>query len=257
MTPYYQDELVTIYHGRAEDVLPGLSGVACTVTSPPYNTLGSRIPAKPSGMWAERMAGFAENVRANGYADDMSEAAYSEWQVGIAGLLAGATRPGGALFYNHKLRYRDLAVIHPLELVRRFHGWALRQEMIWARPGSMTFNARMFAPNDERIYWLVRDGADFTWNQEAASLLTVWRMVPPVEVKNHPCPFPESLPSRCIVASTNPGDLVLDPFMGTGTTLAAAKAQGRRAIGIELDERWCEQAAVRLSQGVLGLESVS
>jgi DNA modification methylase len=112
----------------------------------------------------------------------------------------------------------------------------------------------LFAPNDERIYWLVRNGADYVWNQAAASWLSVWRMVPPADVKGHPCPYPEMLPSRCIAATTMPDDTVLEPFCGSGTTLLAAKELGRRAIGIEIEERYCEIAAKRLSQEVLPLE---
>lgn len=252
MTPYYQDDLVTLYHGDALEVMPGLSDVACVVTSPPYNTLGSRIPAKVSGLWAKRMTGFASKVNAVGYADDMDELAYLAWQMAIGEAAASASRPGASMFYNHKLRYRDKVVLHPIDIVRAFPGWSLRQEVIWDRPGSMTFNARMFAPNDERIYWLTRDGADHTWNQMAASWLTVWRLRPDTGSK-HPAPFPSDLPSRCIQATTAPGDIVLDPFSGSGSTVYAAKSLGRRAIGIELDERWCEMAAQRCSQEVLGL----
>lgn len=189
----------------------------------------------------------------DGYADDMDEDEYGAWQADVARLVADATRPGGSFFYNHKVRYRDGRPIHPLDIVRRFPGWSLRQEIIWDRPGAFAFNARLFAPSDERIYWLVRDGADYHWNQAAASLLSVWRMAPPIEVAGHPCPFPETLAARCIAATSMPDDLVLDPFAGSGTTLVAAKGLGRKAVGIEVEARYCEVAASRLSQEVLGL----
>jgi len=67
----------------------------------------------------------------------------------------------------------------------------------------------------------------------------------------HPTQKPEALINRIIVA--NVGDLILDPFMGSGTTLRSAKDMGRRAIGIELDERYCEVAAKRMAQEVLPL----
>ena len=250
MKPYYEDALVTLYHGDALDIVPSLTGVACVVTSPPYNTLGSRIPDRPTGMHSR--SGWMAKVRNVGYADDMDETAYVKWQAEIAARIGTATVPGGSMFYNHKLRYRDKVVFHPLDIVRTFPGWSFRQELIWARNGSTTLNAQMFAPNDERIYWMTRDGADHRWNQMAASWLTVWRM----NAENgspHPAPFPTDLPARCIQATTGPGDLVLDPFSGSGTTAYAAKMLGRRAIGIESDERWCEMAATRCSQEVLGL----
>lgn len=67
----------------------------------------------------------------------------------------------------------------------------------------------------------------------------------------HIAQMPEALAERPICFSTDAGDCVLDPFMGSGTTLAAARKFGRRAIGVEIEERYCEAAAMRLSQMVL------
>lgn len=74
-------------------------------------------------------------------------------------------------------------------------------------------------------------------------------------VGDHPCPKPLRLYHALIKRMTKPGDLVLDPFMGSGTTLRAAKDLGRQAIGVELEERYCELAALRLGQEVLPLEA--
>jgi site-specific DNA-methyltransferase (adenine-specific) len=82
-------------------------------------------------------------------------------------------------------------------------------------------------------------------------LTTVWRITPRPQGIDHPCPFPIEIPSRIIQMYSLPGHTVIDPFMGSGTTLVAAKNLGRRAIGIELEEKYCEIAATRLSQQVL------
>ena len=80
----------------------------------------------------------------------------------------------------------------------------------------------------------------------------VWKMQPEARGPgDHPAPYPEELAMRAIRLSTWPGETVLDPFMGSGTTLMAARALGRKAIGIELSERYCEIAASRLAQGDL------
>ena len=69
----------------------------------------------------------------------------------------------------------------------------------------------------------------------------------------HPCPRPLNGMKYLVECFCPPSGLVVDPFMGSGTTLVAAKDLGRRAIGIEIEERYCEIAAKRLAQEVLPL----
>ena len=87
----------------------------CIVTSPPYNQLGSRIPAKPTGSWADSHggAGFVKMVNENGYADDMDEAEYQAWQNALFSDVR--TNDGASLFYNHQLRWREKVLLHPVQ----------------------------------------------------------------------------------------------------------------------------------------------
>ena len=73
------------------------------------------------------------------------------------------------------------------------------------------------------------------------------------EKNGHPCPKPISAWSWLLDKVSQEGETVVDPFMGSGTTLRAAKDLGRKAIGIEINEEYCEIAATRLSQEVLPL----
>jgi len=86
----------------------------------------------------------------------------------------------------------------------------------------------------------------------------VWRInkIIPQEWQ-HPTIKPVKLMEKPIMIFTNGGDLILDPFMGSGTTLVAAKQLGRKAIGIEIEERYCEIAAKRLGQEVMNFEEQS
>ena len=87
-----------------------------------------------------------------------------------------------------------------------------------------------------------------------AGLTCAWR----ADVRDgnfrHPNEKPIELPTLFITLHTAPNQLVIDPFMGSGTTLRAAKDLGRRAIGIEIDEQYCEIAARRMGQEILNLQ---
>jgi hypothetical protein len=182
----------------------------------------------------------------NWYEDEVPEGEYQEQQKQVIRGLIKVCR--GSVFYNHKVRYaikRRGRIYHPLDWLREFDIWC---EIIWDRCGGQGGNSGRFIVQDERIYQI---GRPKVWNG-TGGLTTIWRF-PPVHVDGHVCAFPLELPRRCIESTTELGDIVLDPYMGSGTTLRAAKDLGRKAIGIEIEEKYCEIAVRRLAQAVLPL----
>lgn len=208
------------------------------VTSPPYN---QKLDAfKPSGMHREH--DWVRKVGRLAYPDSMPEPEYQAWQRRLLDTWHAHLRDGGSVFYNHKHRYREKRCVTPLEWLPG--PFAFRQEIVWRRPGSVTQNARMFLPCDERIYWLYR-GDDFTFDDttEVKTWSSVWDITP--QSKNHAAAYPVELPRRCILAASAPGECVLDPFSGSGTTLIAAEMTGRRCHAIEIAPAYCDVAVRR------------
>ena len=143
-------------------------------------------------------------------------------------------------------------------------GWYLRQDIIWHKPVPMpeAVNDRL-QKSHEHIF-LFSKKPKYYFDTAAISLPKkegegwvrrhdVWEIPTSNYQGAHFAVFPQKLPELCIKASTKEIDTVLDPFMGSGTTLRAAKDLGRKAIGIELEERYCEIAAKRMSQLVMEL----
>jgi len=95
--------------------------------------------------------------------------------------------------------------------------------------------------------WIAESIARAVWAQATQPGPSVWEMTTQTGV-DHPAPFPVELPRRLIELYTEPGDVVLDPFMGSGTTALAAVLSGRRYAGYELSAEYCEVAARRLSE---------
>lgn len=273
MTPYYDDGSVAIYHGDAREVLPllvdpGAPRPTATVFSPPYNVeidYEDHCDAMPWPDYvrlAQDVCGLVAYVQPHG----------RTW-VNITPVVpAEAIPPGDHSGRGSNPRMSLLGIwTNALELSSH-EVW---DYVAWATPGRgpgcawgswespagpnmrgewETVIAAYTGPSWSRTTPDVFKGTKDTIGNWIPLTSNVWRIQPESrgpETGHHPAPFPTELAARCIRLSTWPGELVLDPFMGSGSTLVAARALGRKAIGIELSERYCEIAATRLSQGAL------
>jgi DNA modification methylase len=95
--------------------------------------------------------------------------------------------------------------------------------------------------------WIAESIARAVWSQVTQPGETIWQMITESGV-DHPSPFPVELPRRLILLYTDLGDVVLDPFMGSGSTAIAAASLGRHYTGYELSEEYCALAAARLAR---------
>jgi len=145
-------------------------------------------------------------------------------------------------------------------------GFWLLNDVVWRKSNPMpNFRGKRLTNAHETLIWAGRDETSkYTFNYEALKALndglqmrSDWvlpictgheRLKDSSGAKAHPTQKPESLLHRVMIATTNPGDVVLDPFFGTGTTGAVAKMLGRDFIGIEREESYRKVAADRLSR---------
>jgi DNA modification methylase len=257
MTPYYEEDGITIYHGDCLEVLPSLPEVDLIVTSPPYNLVGRSSLGHykdgerfngGSGLWknAKRPGGLSEGYE--DHDDSMPQPEYEEWQRRVLTACWDRLNASGAIFYNHKPRINGLELWTPLVLNP---GLPLRQIVIWDRSSGFNFSPTYYVPTHEWI--LIFAKPRFRLAAGGTGAGDVWHLTP--EMHNaHPAPFPLGLPATAI--ETTKPSLVLDPFCGSGTTLVAAKAAGVKSIGIEKSERYCKMAVKRLAQGVFDFRAV-
>lgn len=254
MTVYYQDDLVTLYHGDCLDVLPAIDGVDLVVTSPPYNLgvtsgggFGHYRDGQRRGGQGKWGGTECDGIRYTDHNDAMDFGEYTDWQRQCLQAMWNSLSESGAIFYNHKPRVQAKSVWTPLELNP---GLPIRQIVIWARAGGVNFAPTHYVPTHEWIVLFAKP----SWRlktKAASGVGDVWRIN---QESNplHPAPFPIGLPARAI-ETTGPS-LVLDPFAGSGTTLRAATNAGVRSIGIEKSEQYCELIARRLDQMCLDFE---
>lgn len=245
----------TLYNADCADVLPLLAGIDLAFTSPPYNlgtvAVGSGgFPGKKLGHYADgatvgKRGGcgkWSGGSLADGYGlhdDAMPHSEYVEWQRQILSLLWNTLSDDGAIFYNHKVRVLNGIAITPLEYNP---GLPLRQIIIWKRAGGVNFSPAFYLPTHEWIALFAKSGFRLR-DKGASGVGDVWE-VAQVSGTEHPAPFPVGLPLRAL--ETTKAQVILDPFMGSGTVGIAAHQKGRRFIGIEREPRWFDLACKRI-----------
>jgi site-specific DNA-methyltransferase (adenine-specific) len=245
--PYYVDDAVTLWHGDMRDLLPSLGVVAdMCVTDPPY--------AETSLPW-------------------------DKWPNGWPALVAAALPAASSLWCFGSMRMF-------LDRRAEFAGWRFAQDIVWEKQnGSSTVADRFNRVHEVAVQWYrgpwgeqhhdvpreltgkvvkgpVHRSADpsvhtgaraaFTWEDDSTRRLRSVMRVHNMRFKaQHPTEKPTGILDPLIAYSCPPGGTVLDPFAGSGSTLDAARCSGRRAVGIEASEAYCEVIARRLAQGSL------
>jgi site-specific DNA-methyltransferase (adenine-specific) len=268
-TVFYDDGLVTLLHGDVRTVDLPAATAAAVVTSPPYNV----------------------GLDYDSVCDRLGWPDYWQLAYRTAEVITDALVPGGRAWLNTAVSVpqapdegrpqsgrtakRRVLLAHRWAAILERAGLSLVDQVAWcsSRGAGTAWGswASPAAPNLrgdwESVTVACRGGWERTappgredWRDGvggwASSCSTVWSLRP-ADRDGHPAPFPLELARRCIRLSAWPGEIVLDPFAGSGTTLLAARQLGRRAIGVEVSERYCELAAERLSQGELAFDGAA
>jgi DNA modification methylase len=220
-----------VYLGDCQDILATLeknSAQVC-VTSPPYN-LCKRYANYNSTATSQSMTKKFEKW----YDDDMPEWEYQGWQQSVIHSLIRVC--DSSVFYNHKVRFAwhnrnifrsESNLHHPMDWLHKFPIWC---EIIWDRCG-IGNPSRRYHIQEERVYQI---GKPKKWDNSDLKLTNIWK-IPPSRNDGHVCTFPQKLVENCILPTTDEGDIIVDPFLGAGTTALVAITHNRRFIGIEKD----------------------
>jgi site-specific DNA-methyltransferase (adenine-specific) len=225
MKPYYDQDGITIFHGDCREILQTLDPVDLVLTDPPY------------GVRYETARRSRTDKLRKPIANDEDLQAFADAWPWCQALL----KPD-----RHWYVFASPRMIHE---VLRVTGNA-KHTIAWDKGDRGTVGDLEcgFGEAWEAILYGMKGRRPLNGKRPRTVIRFDWSgTMDPV----HPTVKPVPLLSKLVCWSTDEGETVLDPFMGSGTTLAAARKEGRRAIGIELEEEYCEKAVNRLLQKTL------
>ena len=258
-SPYYENGKAIIYNVDCVEALDKLIAsdieINSTITSPPYNI----------GKEYEMILAIEE---------------YVGWISGIINQIHQITKNNGSFIFNVgylKVEGKGRAIPIPYLLWNKIPFY-LTQEIIW-NYGAGVACRNYLSPRNEKVLWYIKNEKDYTFNLDSIrdpnvkypnqkkngklrcnplgkNPSDVWEIAKVTSGKNrssvermpHPAQFPEKLIERAILGFTNEDELILDPFMGSGTTARVAMLNNRYSIGFEINEEYCETIAKRLDK---------
>jgi modification methylase len=215
--------------------------VDCIVTSPPYNKKGLIGKVNPGNQVWKKF-----NIDYESYGDDLSEKDYHIWMIEVLNEMKRIIKPTGSIFFNHKLRRHKNKLHLPTDFISK-SDLNVYQLIVWNRLSSPNIRKDVLLPCTEHIYWLTKGKPNvFKDNLDKKFQSEVWEINADRNTK-HPAPFPKQLVENCILLTTEKDNLVLDPFLGSGTSAIVSKKLGRNFIGIEIDEKYLELSKSELN----------
>jgi site-specific DNA-methyltransferase (adenine-specific) len=237
LRPYFEHDGISVYLGDCREVLPalGLDGaVDLVLTDPPYGIRDKAAFWRAGGDRVEDNADEGWNAIVG----------WDEWLPAAAALL----KDGG-----HIASFHDMTQIEATLGAMRRAGVAQWSRFWFVKPNPPVCPRPAFQSGIEEMVIAEKraPGTPRSWHG-GGTTPNYWLGQPATrDGFGHPCEKPLGALNRVLSALSPEGGLVVDPFMGSGSTLRSAKDLGRRAVGIEKDEKWCELAAKRMAQGVL------
>lgn len=244
------EERVHLYQGDSLRLLASLAAnsIDCIWTDPPYNLSNDGITCI-SGKMVKVNKG--EWDRSRGV--ELDHEFNREWIRACYRVL----KPAGTIWISGTTH-----VYPSVGMALMQENFRILNDIVWEKPAPPpNLGCRCFTHSTEIILWATKASKKskerYTFNYDAMrdenggkQMKNVWRMSPPAAdekaLGKHPTQKPIALVARCLRASTNPGDVVLDPFAGSGTTGVAALQSGRRFMGCEQDHRHAMLAHRRL-----------